>query len=65
MLAQSELETIAIQKRAQNTEYQLKRKDKSTTAHSAVLSEKMSTFSKYSPFPYAQERKRVLSWFAK
>jgi predicted nucleic acid-binding Zn-ribbon protein len=64
-LAHSEAETMAMQKRAKSAAYQLKRQDKPVTARSGVLSEKMAAFSTYSPFPYSQERKRVLSWFAK
>ncbi len=64
-LAESAAELEATQRRAKKAEYQLNRGNKPTAVRSGVLSEKMSTFSTYSPFPYAQERKRVLSWFAK
>ena len=53
------------QERTKRAEYQLSRHAKPTAVRSDVLSEKIATFSTYSPFPTSQERKRVLSWFAK
>lgn len=64
-LAQSEADAMAIQKRSKSAEYQLKRLEKPARARSGVLSEKMAMLSTYAPFPYAQERQRVLGWFAK
>ena len=50
--------------RAQQLEHRLKRQEeKANSAASAALTGRMKLWTTYAPFPYAQEKQRVLRWF--
>jgi hypothetical protein len=46
-------------------EKKLNRESMAPKASTAALTSQMTALSTYLPFPYEQERKRVLAWFEK
>ena len=70
LLEESATLSAKAEKRAAALERQLNRiktpaAARSSTPRSAAPTGRMAQFSTYVPFPYEQERERVLSWFAK
>lgn len=51
-------------KRAAAAEYQLRREQEKLKSPAKPLDEKMKALSSYVPFPYEQEKQRILSWFS-
>lgn len=69
-LAESTAALAKSEKRAKNLEKQLARAErkaatKAAAAKAPAVTGRMAQFSTYAPFPYEQEKERVLSWYAK
>jgi hypothetical protein len=69
-LAESTAALAKSEKRAKNLEKQLARAErkaatKAAAAKAPAITGRMAQFSTYAPFPYEQEKERVLSWYAK
>jgi len=69
-LAESTAALAKSEKRAKNLEKQLAKAErkaatKAAAAKAPAISGRMAQFSTYAPFPYEEERQRVLSWYAK
>jgi hypothetical protein len=64
-LYQHDAATQRTAKRAKAMEKKLNRETMAPKASTAALTSQMTALSTYLPFPYEQERKRVLAWFEK
>ncbi len=53
------------EKRAKIAEKQLRKPVPTSNPRIAAINAKMTNFATYAPFPYEQEKQRVLGWFAK
>ncbi len=64
-IEKSEQDVEQAEKHAKAIERRLHRETPRPTSRAGVLTGKMTLLSTYAPFPYEQEKKRVLTWFAK
>ena len=64
MIAERQAAAAATQRDAQVAQRAIKRSEKSASTRSVALIQKTKLLSTYVPFPYAQEKNRVLAWFA-
>jgi hypothetical protein len=65
-IAESQAAATEAEKRAHALERRLDRATKSSPPRASTRPVgRMATFSTYAPFPYEQEKARVLAWFAK
>ncbi len=64
-IAQSDADARKAGKRAKAFEKKIRREEASFRPRGAVLTAKMTSLATYAPFPYEQEKERVLGWFSK
>lgn len=63
-LDESRTAVLRAERRAENLHKQARRLERRRSATSAVLTAEMKRLATYLPFPYEDEAKRVLGWFA-